>query len=172
MHFTLLSSLALISLALACGDSDNKTPVATPDSSTDADADTSADASKPQRDASTLPRDCDKLDTPGNDCADAVGCREAPECGLDTSSCCVPGFDVDNVKCIDGLTCGEGISRASCDGPEDCAGRACCVDIVMGTAACVANCGTNPALCHTDADCPSPKVCIPGGSFTWWGVCN
>ncbi len=116
------------------------------------------------------PRTCDDPDTPGNDCPDAVGCREALECGLDTQSCCVPGFRINRVVCEDDLSCEEG-SRASCDGPEDCDGRVCCVDIIAGKTECADSCdGT--VLCHTTSDCASGQECARGTSFTWWGVCR
>lgn len=174
MHSKILSMLALVSLASACGESDTNSTDKSLDHAmnTDGGGKGEADASKPEVDANKPPRDCDKLDTPGNDCADAVGCRDALECGLDTSSCCVPGFDVTNVKCVDDVECAQGAGRASCDGPEDCSGKACCVDIVKGTTDCLDSCGEKTALCHSDADCESPKVCNPGGSFTWWGVCS
>ncbi len=172
MHSKLLSLFALLSLATACGDGNSKKD---PEPTPQQDAGKTGgevDSGKSEVDASDEPSDCDKPNTPGNDCKTAVGCREAPQCGLNTQSCCVPGFDIPNVKCVDGVTCEGTAGRANCDGPEDCGGRACCVDTIKGTTNCLDACGTQIALCHTDDDCEAGKLCNAGGSFTWWGICN
>lgn len=120
--------------------------------------------------------------TPGNDSDTSVSCGGAEgtevSCSLKTKSCCVTGFSSDAATCVDGTSCGEG-NRTPCDGPEDCSGNACCVDILAGTAQCSSGleCGPlSPAqMCHTSDDCPDAKPdCTRGESdkFAWWGNCT
>jgi len=123
----------------------------------------------------------DDPSTPGNDSDSSVSCGggEGSEisCSLRTKSCCVTGFSADAATCVDGTSCAEG-NRTPCDGPEDCAGNACCVDIVAGTSACAngLECGLfSPAqMCHTADDCSDGKECVRGESdkFAWWGNCT
>jgi hypothetical protein len=65
---------------------------------------------------------------------------------------------------------------ATCDGPEDCGGEACCFTFAptpkMGCMP-VADCDlAGTILCHEDADCPIGKVCEPHENSPWWGYCG
>jgi len=174
MHSKFLSTLSLVVVLVGCSDDDSKDKTKSASPAHAADAGKVEDAGKGEVDAGGKqgPRDCDDPKTPGNDCDDAVGCREAIDCGLDAKSCCVPGFDVENVKCVSGLSCEAPAGRATCDGPEDCEGSACCVDINKGTTECSDSCEGKIGLCHKDENCPAGQTCKQGGSFTWWGICS
>lgn len=126
---------------------------------------------EPAKDAASACED--DPETPGNDCSDAVACHETDSCGLESESCCVPGLNVAAVACVEGLTCTDS-GRATCDGPEDCNGNACCVDITAGTATCSKelSCNAGFQLCHNDDQCGSDTSCNRGKTFTWWGLCN
>jgi len=173
--YRFVSCPLLLVTALGCG-GDSKTSEPKPPVGRDAAADT--DSSVEPKDSSVEPKDAapactDDPETPGNDCADAVGCRAADRCGLDTQSCCVPGLNVMAVACVEGLTCTDS-GRATCDGPEDCGGNACCVDIVAGTASCSTElaCPSGFQLCHDDDACSDGDTCARGMTFTWWGLCS
>lgn len=170
----LVTLLVTMTSLQACKDAPSKKP--SRDAKSDAGAaDASSDHDPIQAVDSGSSMSCDDDPaTPGNDCSDAVGCRKESACALDTHSCCVPGFDAPAVACIEGLTCKTG-GRTNCDGPEDCEGNACCVDISVGSSSCVATpaCGSaGIQTCHSDADCEAGKSCNQGASFTWWGFCN
>lgn len=77
-----------------------------------------------------------------------VMCGAAGSC---TFSCC---FDltIEDAVPFCATNCNAGVSAFSCDGPEDCAGGACCGD-VTGTQ-CQPTCEPGDLTrCHTDADC-------------------
>ena len=128
---------------------------------------TTPDAAPSERDAGGVCHDDER--TPGNDCPDAVGCRGEAACALEGASCCVPGFAVEDVVCEPSPTCTAG-ARAGCDGPEDCDGRSCCVDIGTGTTSCGDSC-SGSVVCHESGDCPAGTECVQGSVFTWWGFC-
>lgn len=176
MRSTFLSMLVVCGLGIGCGDSASEKKDSHPDPSTGGDAgkqpaDATSMGEMPSDSGMKPPEDCDKPETPGNDCSDAVGCRGSLSCGLETQSCCVKGLDVSGVACQEGLVCPAEFGRASCDGPEDCDGQACCVDTVAGTTECLPDCETKIALCHTDDDCVEGKSCSQGKTFSWWGIC-
>lgn len=176
MRSTFLSILVVGGLTVGCGDSADKKTDTNNDPATVVDAgkdtpDAAPADPKPVDSGSAAPGDCDLPETPGNDCSDAVGCRGSLSCGLDSQSCCVQGLDVSGVACQEGLVCPTDFGRASCDGPEDCNGEACCVDTVAGTTECLPGCDTKIALCHTDDDCEEGKSCSQGKTFSWWGIC-
>ncbi len=132
-------------------------------------------------DAGSSTAGSDDPSTPGNDSSKFVSCGGTPKaelaCSLETQSCCVKEFKKGAASCNQGTTCGKDLgTRTPCDGPEDCSGKPCCVDILAGTAKCSAA-STCPIasigkVCHTDADCDASKVCAPGSTFSFWGVCS
>jgi hypothetical protein len=96
-----------------------------------------------------------------------VACGNQGTCDPD-DQCCVSfggsDFDCDPA----GNTCLGWI--ATCDGPEDCPGGACCSD--NGMASC-GDAGCNAHVCLSDDGCSgaTPKCCfvITGNP---WGICN
>jgi hypothetical protein len=63
-----------------------------------------------------------------------------------------------------------------CDGPEDCAGEACCLGITVG-ATCAdagASCGddTPDTACNLDEDCPDGQSCQPHALVGWILICQ
>ena len=80
-------------------------------------------------------------------------------CDLNNQTCCVTEF---GTECIDGADqeCRIGISQI-CDGPEECgANQYCCLTVNLpGEYICSTSPCINTAVCHTDADCESDKIC-------------
>lgn len=111
---------------------------------------------------------------PGNECVGEVQCgKDVKSCDTKSNACCATGsFPNLAFSCNPGAKCSAG-SQAVCDGPEECGGKACCVEIPAGNVKCKDSCGIiDTQLCHKDADCPSPKICKPGGTYSFWGVCS
>ncbi len=116
----------------------------------------------------------DDPSTPGNDGAGEVQCgADIARCDTASNACCATGlFPGLTFSCQAGASCSEG-SQTVCDGPEDCGGKACCVEIPAGNVKCKDSCGfIDTQLCHEDDDCPAGKACEMGGTFKWWGVCS
>ncbi len=128
----------------------------------------------------------DVANTPGIDCPGYVSCggdlMSPHVCPTATHSCCVSGLpSEDTVNCYEGKTACRGPeARNPCDGPEDCTGgRVCCVTPpnaqVITECRAAADCderSEGTVFCHTDADCPSGKLCAPPSIARWWGFCN
>ncbi len=126
--------------------------------------------------------DDDDPSTPGSECPAEVACggtADAPHaCPSATHACCAAGFpSEDTVNCYEGASaCMAQETQATCDGPEDCGGEACCFTFAptpkMGCMP-VADCDVaGTILCHEDADCPIGKICEPHKNSPWWGYCG
>ena len=132
--------LGLLASVAACGGS----------SSPDVDA-SRFDAVQP---IDAVPVDAAALGVP---CGDTMFCDPATSQG-----CCVEPPADPICEPTNGLCTGD---LASCDGPEDCAGDACC-DYGQGpgcgaAADCIPDQG-GTVVCHGSHDCPSYQYCCAG----------
>jgi hypothetical protein len=95
---------------------------------------------------------------------DRIDCGHASCDGL-TERCCAE--TVLHYECQRrDLSCPFEWATAMCDGPEDCFGSRCCLDLldVRGPRACRPSCfGPEVELCHTPSDCVErgPYCCHP-----------
>lgn len=95
-----------------------------------------------------------------------ITCGGAPGCAAGAEVCCIPTGATDDRSCVTGSCPANHYTRA-CDGPEDCAGGACCGGDLPWTASCSAagSCAPLDQLCHTGADCDAARpFCCPGST--------
>ena len=83
-------------------------------------------------------------------------------CGALTcdTTCCISstGATACAAMCVAPYTTFE----LTCDGPEDCEGKACCGSLSAGVACTTtAHCATGAEFCHTKADCGAGQCCVP-----------
>jgi hypothetical protein len=94
--------------------------------------------------------------------AHAVVCPGATGCGCEApSACCLSRIDSSAGACAAPREC-AGIAL-TCDGPEDCGGGVCCLDVAAGLASCSAASECRGVwLCRSTHDCagsPSGSSC-------------
>src|SRR5262249_9485607 len=101
-------------------------------------------------------------------------CAQPPPgvaCGADGS--CAPSDGC----CLEAGACGALVdcfqTHASCDGPEDCEGGACCASAAssFGYTVCSTSCGT--IICHSACDCTDAEpACCPYPEAPRFGRCK
>lgn len=107
------------------------------------------------------------------DAAIGVACGAASTCSTAQQCCVTANGDGGTSMCVSPGAC-QGIA-ASCDGPEDCSGHACCASFNpqtgMAAVTCIGTdaCGVGQVqACHEDADCPAQGqtagVCCVAGT--------
>ena len=119
----------------------------------------------------------------GNPDVGLVTCEAGePACGTTAGDVCCQG---DFAQACQPEPCTGGGNPSECDGPEDCgAMQVCCIALLGGGQSqntCEMTCDAPDTLCHTDDDCPSGTLCLPGhptnftqgtDTYSWWGFCS
>ncbi len=89
--------------------------------------------------------------------ANSIPCTNTP-CSTTGNVCCVSLTTVQGT--CQSAPCDPNSNSYSCDGPEDCPGTECCLDVSnTPRTICQADCGTEYRLCHRNQDCNPGQSC-------------